>query len=86
MEEPHLISNATMQQGLGRYILEWEWAVCTFLVSNSQSTKRCRSQNFASLSLVIPLQCRQGRPNSHTSATKPSPPHHHHQERPSIHP
>jgi len=47
---------------LGRCILEWEWAGCTFLVSNSQSTKRCRSQNFASLSLGILLQRRQGRP------------------------
>ena len=37
MEEPR----ATMQQGLGRYILEWEWAVCTFLMLNSQSIKRC---------------------------------------------
>ena len=41
MEEPHLISHATIPQRLGRYILEWEWAVCTFLVLNSQSTKRC---------------------------------------------
>ena len=58
MEEPHLISNATMQQGLGRYILEWEWAVCTFLVLNSQSIKRCRSDlifvRFPSFSLPPP--------------------------------
>ena len=58
MEEPHLISHATMQQGPGRYILEWEWAVCTFLVLNSQSTKRCRSDlifvRFPSFSLPPP--------------------------------
>ena len=44
----------------------------------SQSTQRCRSQNFASLSLEIPLQRRQGRPElSHllhqAISTPPSP-------------
>ena len=40
MEEPHLISHAAIPQRLGRYISEWEWAVCTFLMLNSQSIKR----------------------------------------------
>ena len=58
MEEPHLISHGAIPQRLGRYILEWEWAVCTFLVLNSQSIKRCRSDlifvRFPSFSLPPP--------------------------------
>ena len=71
-------SRAAMPQKLRECISEWEWAVCTFLVLISQSTQRCRSQNFASLSLEIPLQRRQGRPElSHLHhqaiSTPPSP-------------
>ena len=78
MEEVLPNSRAAMPQKLRECISEWEWAVCTFLVLISQSTQRCRSQNFASLSLEIPLQRRQGRPElSHllhqAISTPPSP-------------
>ena len=33
-------SRAAMPQKLREYILEWQWAVCTFLVLTPQSTQR----------------------------------------------
>ena len=43
MEEVLPNSRAAMPQKLREYILEWQWAVCTFLVLTPQSTQRCRS-------------------------------------------
>ena len=45
MEESHLISHGAIPQRLGRYISEWEWAVCTFLVLNSLQNRQNRNPN-----------------------------------------